>query len=275
MTKENPFSPFSRSLYTVSFIVIIALLSGCNMPGGSVIPSISSPTPTLTMIQNSPTEATPTLSLTPTVTMTTTPPGSSIVFTQGTTASVRQGSLTPGQTKSYTLAAEKNQAMVLILDSLYHDIHFAVSKPDGSLLVDPSWGWINFQWILPATGTYTIQVIGGTITENYTLTVKVAAPISVPAGGGPKIFSGTTFLGYVFSYGVNGQSGKTMHLSLNVPASSAYLDVFGIADDHPLLDESLHLTNWSGVLPSTQIYIVEIIPASGQEVNFSLTITVD
>jgi hypothetical protein len=78
----------------------------------------------------------------------------------------------------------------------------------------------------------------------------------------------------VFSYALNCQAGQTMSLSLNVPASSAYLDVFGIASG-PGLDQSLHLTSWSGVLPSTQNYIIEIIPTAGQVVNFSLIISIN
>lgn len=270
----------SRSFHSpgtfIALVMILLFLSSCNMPIAPNSPGAASPTSTLMVSQGTPAEttATYTATISPTATMTVTPPGMTIAFSPGATAAVKQGSLSPGQEHSYTLAAAKNQAMILSVDSPLRDVTLAVYEEDGSILLNPSYGWINFQWILPATQIYTIKVIGGSASENYTLTVKVAAQVSVPAGGGPKTFSGSTINGYVFSYAVNCQSNKTLHLTLNVPASSAYLDVIGIATGI-LLDPALHLTSWSGVLPSTQNYIIEIIPVAGQVVDFSLTISVD
>ena len=272
MIVKSPFISFRRALASLSLIIAAGILSGCNLPVAPASTQNSLPTSTLQLPQNTPNLATETLTSTPTATTTTA--GSNIVFAPGATAGVRMGTLAPGQIQEFTLSAAKNQPMIVIVDSPQRDVHMAVYEPDGTVLVDPSKGWINFQWILPTTGTYKIQVIGGSTTENYTLTVKVAEQIAVPAGGSPKTFSGSTVNGFVFSYAINCHAGKTMHLTLNVPAGSAYLDVFGIATG-PVLDQSLQLTSWSGVMPSSQNYIVEIIPAAGQVVNYSLTISVN
>jgi hypothetical protein len=63
-----------------------------------------------------------------------------------------------------------------------------------------------------------------------------------------------------------------MTVSLNVPATTAYLDVFGLATG-TLLSASAKATSWTGTLPSTQDYIIEVIPVGG-EVNYSLKVTV-
>ena len=272
MNTKKRFFSFGQPFIAVSLIVIVALLSSCNIPLAPAATPASSPTSTLLVPQNTPTTSPPTLTSTPT--LTTTPSAINIVFAPGATASVQQGTLQPNQVQSYTLSAEKNQPMILIVDSPLRHVTLAAYEADGKILLDPAKKWMNFQWLLPATETYTIQVIGGSTTENYTLTVKVAAQISVPAGGVSKTFSGSTVNGYVFSYAINCQTGQTMHLTLNVPANSAYLDVFGIATGQ-VLDQSLQLTSWSGVLPSTQNYIVEIIPSASQVVNFSLTVSVN
>ena len=74
------------------------------------------------------------------------------------------------------------------------------------------------------------------------------------------------------SYALACQANQTMTVSLNVPATTAYLDVFGLANTL-LLSPSSKATSWTGTLPSTQDYIVEVIPVGGQ-VNYSLTVTV-
>ena len=57
------------------------------------------------------------------------------------------------------------------------------------------------------------------------------------------------------------------------PPTTAYLDVFGIATG-VLLSPNAKATTWTGVLPETQDYIIEVIPNNGQVVNYSITISV-
>lgn len=273
MMKKIFFASITRKLSYASVALIVFLVSGCNIPATIVI-NLPSSTSTTEPIQNTPDSATATLTMTPTLTLTPITTGTAIVFSPGATAAVRTGNLQPGEQDSYTLAAQKNQAMILIVDSQYHDISLGVYRQDASILLDPSFKWNTLQWILPGTETYTIKVIGHTVQEDYTLTVKVASQLNPISAGSSRTITGSTVNGYVFSYGLNCQAGKTISLSLNVPASSAYLDVFGIATG-PVLDQSLHLTSWSGVLPSTQNYIIEVIPTAGQVVNFSLIIGIN
>jgi len=269
MSIKKRYFSLRRSYIGVSLAVIMTLLSGCNIPIASVVQPISSPTSTPLIPQNTPAEATPTLTSTPTATMT--PPGTNIVFSPGATAWVLEGTLQPGQVKSFTLAAQKNQPMILILESLYNDLSLAVYEEDGNALLPPANNWNRWQWLLPATQTYTIQAIGGSITEDFKLTVKIAAKIALSSGA--ATLNASTVNGYIISYFIVCQAGKTMHLTLNAPANSAYLDVFGITGNI-LLDQSLKATTWTGLLPSTQTYLIEVIPEAGQVVNFTLTVSV-
>jgi hypothetical protein len=196
-----------------------------------------------------------------------------IVFTTGTTAAVRQGTVQPGQVVTYTLAAGASQPMVLILDSPGKDVTLGVYEPNGTMLLDPANKYTRWQWLLPRTEVYTIQVIGGASTENYTLTVKVAQILNFASGASSMTLSGKTINGFVFSYALSAKAGQTMTVSLNVPSTTAYLDVFGIATG-VLLSPTAKATTWTGVLPQTQEYVIEVIPNNGQVVSYSITISI-
>ena len=270
---------FSKSkTYSIiaSTIISILILAGCNLPSPTLVP----PNPPIPPTETPQTPPTPTVqvetatpSLTATPTATSTPSAVNIVFTTGTTAAVETGTVQAGQVVTYTINAGKNQPMILILDSAHGDVTLGVYEADHSVLLNPALKWNNWQWILPKTEQYTIQVIGGASTENYTLTVKVAEIVSFGSGSTTMTLNGTTINGYIRSYSLNCTAGQTMTVSLNVPASTAYLDVFGIATG-VLLSATSKVNNWTGSLPGTQAYIIEVIPNNGQVVNYSLTVNV-
>ena len=64
-----------------------------------------------------------------------------------------------------------------------------------------------------------------------------------------------------------------MTVSLNVPSTTATIDIFGLVTG-TLLSSSAKANTWTGVLPQTQDYVIEVIPNNGQVVNYSLTVSV-
>ena len=179
----------------------------------------------------------------------------------GTTAGVVQGSILPGQTVAYTLGGGQSQAMILILDSPNNDVTLGVFEPTGAALVNPANKWTRWQGLLPRTEIYTILLTGGSSAEKYTLTAKVAQLVNFPAGTSSITLSGTTLKGYVFSYAFNGSAAQTMIATLNVPSTTAYLDIFGIATGS-LLSSAARSSTWTGILPQTQAYVIEVIHRS-------------
>jgi len=196
-----------------------------------------------------------------------------IVMASGTTAGVMQGTVQPGQVLTYTLSAGQAQPMILILNSLNNDVILGVFEPNGNALLNPANKWTRWQGLLPKTELYTIQVIGGATTESYILTAKVARLINFDTGTSSASLIGTTVNGYVFSYALGGGAGQTMTATLNVPTSTAYMDIFGLASGS-LLSSAAKATTWTGILPQTQDYVIEVIPNNGQVVNYSLTVSV-
>jgi hypothetical protein len=274
MLSKIPKSQTKSWSILLSLAVSGILLVGCTLPL-SVSPTATStpvpPLPTPTVPPNTPTPIPPTQAPLPTVTPAPVP--GVINFTLGTTAAVETGTVQPGQVVSYTVSASQLQPMILILESTQGDVTLGVFEPNGSKLLDPALKYNRWQVWLPKTEVYTIQVIGGASSESYTLTTKIAQLVNFDSGATSVTLNGTTVNGYVFSYALSCKGGQTMKVTLNVSPSSAYLDVFGIATG-VLLNPNAKAVSWTGVLPETQDYIIEVIPKNGQVVNYSISISV-
>ncbi|MGB8213581.1 MAG: hypothetical protein WCE68_08490 [Anaerolineales bacterium] len=280
--KRSGSSLRSRIWAGVVILLVIAACRGTFDIG--LEPSAASPTPpaTPTPLPSSPTAspaATPATPLPPSPT----PPGTAptptlypqgnIVMAPGATAAVAQGTLQPGQVVTYMLSAGQSQPMILIMSSPNNDVTLGLYEPDGTMLLNPADKVTHWQGLLPRTEMYTIWVTGGATAENFNLTVKVAQVVNFAPGATSATLNDTTVNGYVYSYSLSGAAGQTMSVSLNVPSSTAYLDIFGLVSG-TLLSFSAKDNTWTGILPQTQDYIVEVIPNAGQEVNYSLTVSI-
>jgi len=269
--------PKSRIKPWSNFISLAAagiLLAGCSLPL-SISPTPSAtripPSPTPLVPLDTPTAIPPTPTSLPTITPT--PAPEVINFTLGTTAAVVTGNVQPGQVVAYTLSAGQDQPMILLLESPHGDVTLGVLEPNGNKLLDPALKWNQWQWVLPRTEIYTIQVIGGASTESYTLTAKVAQLVNFDLGATSTSLNGTTLNGYLVSYAFSCKAGQTMTVSLSVPSATAYFDVFGIATG-TLVSVNAKAITWTGVLPQTQAYVIEVVPANGLVVDYSLTVSV-
>jgi hypothetical protein len=245
-------------------------------PVDTPVPVVDTPVPVLPT--STPQEVQP--AATPVLTSPTLEPPSAsvsaagnVTFTPGTTATVIQGTLQPGQVMAYTLDATQSQAMILIMDSPNRDVTLGLFGYDGSIMLDPAAKWTNWQGVLPRTERYTIQVIGGAALENFTLTVKIAKTVSFATGTSSITLTGSTVNGYLFDYALNCGAGQVMTAGLDVTPAIATLDIFGLITGESLLYSAANANTWSGVLPDTQDYIIEVIPTNAQVVNYALTVS--
>jgi len=286
--------PKSYSIF-ISLVVSTVLLTSCGIPviGTSttstpVPPSPTpqvllatptaispSPTPQPTAVPPSPTPQPTAIPPTPTPqpTATSLVPTGSITFAPGTTAGVVQGTLQPGQVVTYTLGALQSQPLTLLMDSPKNDVTLGVFDPNQAVLLDPASKVSAWQLVLPTTGLYTIRVTGGTKAESYTLTVKIPEVVNFAPGATSATLNGTTVNGYLYSYSLACSAGQTMTVSLNVPSSTATLDIYGISSG-TFLNSLAQANTWSGTLPETQDYVIEVVPTNGQVVNYALTVSV-
>jgi hypothetical protein len=234
--------------------------------------STATPAPTFTPLATLTTIlASPTAQLiTPTSTVI---PAGNISMAVGTTAGVVKGAILPGQTTAYTLGAGQSQPMILILDSPNNDVTLGVFEPNGHALLNPANQATHWLGLLPKTEIYTILVTGGATEENYTLTAKVAQLVNFASGTSSITLNGATLKGYVVSYALNASAGQTMTATLNVPSTTAYIDIFGIASGS-LLSSTAKSSTWTGILPQTDVYVIEVIPTNGQVVNYGLAVSI-
>jgi hypothetical protein len=230
----------------------------------------ASPTPVVLMDTATPY---PTLSPTAIPTVAGSIPAGDIVFEPGITAKAIQGTIDAGQVLTYTVGAAKFQPMTLILGSTEQDVTIGLSEANGNVLLDPGAKRSAFQMILPATQLYTITVVGGAATENYSLTVKLPQVVTFASGTTSTTISGTTLNGYLYSYALNCGAGQTMTVSLNVPASTAVLDIYGMSTG-TILNASTGVNTWTGTLPQYQNYVIEVVPVGGKTVDYSMTVSV-
>ena len=198
-------------------------------------------------------------------------PGSTLYFLPAETMSVVQGNIQPGQVVTYQVQAQQHQPLALILGSPNGDAVLGVRDPNGNQLLDPATQYTYWQWQLPMTGSYTIQVVGGITSETFTLTTKLGKLYTYPAAGSSITINATTVRGLIKSYAFRLSAGVVMTLSLNVPATTAYLDVYGVQTGS-ILNASSRATTWTGTMPSTQTYVVEVIPG-GTMSPYTLTIS--
>jgi len=277
MNSKHPCNPFRKSVLVILLAMLLVVLTGCSLPGLQSVTATPLPSPTPLPPQDSATALLPTLTATPTVapiTTTSTAPGPvNIVFTPGTTTTEVDGTIQPNQVQTYTVNAGQNQPMLLALNSIYSDVTLGVTEPDGNKLLDPAKKWMYWEWILPKTELYTIQVYGGASAQTYALSVEVAQIVNFPAGASSVTLSGSIPNQYVFAYALACKVDQVMSASLNVPNTVAYIDVLGIASG-TLLSPTDQATKWSGTLPATQSYIIEIIPTNGQVANYTLMVSV-
>jgi hypothetical protein len=256
----------------VGLVLSVWVLAGCNLPSLGNITGTTATPALQPSLQNTPTVITPAVTVAlPTATAIA---PMRVVFTKGATAAVEQGTIQPGQRVDYILGAEASQPMILLLGSTNQDATLAVSEANGNVLLDASKKYDAWQFSLPTTEDYAIHVIGGRAAENFTLTIKIASRINFASGAVTAGVSGSTVSGYVVSYAIYCKSGQTMTLALSAPVNSAHLDVFGLAYGQLLLKESANAASWVGSLPSTQDYVIEVIPNAGQVLSYSLTVTV-
>ena len=275
----------SKSRIISGAVVVFLVMTACNgtfqigLEKTAASPSSVATQTTATTIPPSPTPQTPTAattvaaSSTPRPAATSTPAAVNIVMAPGTTAAEVRGTIQPGQVIRYALEAAQSQPMILIMNSPNNDVTLGVFEPNGNMLLNPANKWIRWQGLLPRTEPYTIHVIGGATKENFTLTAKAAKLVNFAPGATSITLSGKTVKGYVFSYALSCSANQTMTASLNVPSSTAYIDIFGIATGS-LLSSAAKASTWTGILPKTQDYVIEVIPANGQVVNYSLTVSV-
>jgi hypothetical protein len=229
------------------------------------------PAPTLTLVSATPNPPTATALPAPAFSL---PAATRISFAAGTTYGAARGTIEPGQTQNFVLEAQQGQPMLASVASPENDVTMSIITESGVTLLPASQGWSNWQGTLPATQEYFIQIIGGASQEDYSLWVSIPSRIQFAPGATSALVSGQTADGNIASYVLAAQGGQTMNIVLTPEPNVAALTVWGFNDGQPYMRAQMGSITFNMQLPSTQDYIIDVVPQAGQEVNFTLRVEI-
>jgi len=204
--------------------------------------------------------------------------GQAIQFAPGATEAEATGQLPANGIATYTVSAQAGQNMQLSLSSNSSSARVAVLTPTG-VPIPPQRGnpeGTYWQGNLPATGNYVIQVLAGNAapTANYSLNVTIPVRIVFAPGAISAQEQGTTSNGRIVTYLLKANGGQTMTVNLNAPPDSAGITIYGLDDGQPLIRSQSGATSFSGQLPATQDYVIQVVPFGNGQVNYTLDVTV-
>jgi len=164
--------------------------------------------------------------------------------------------------------------MLAFVSSPDNDVTMSITTASDVVLLPASQRSTSWQGTLPATQDYYIQIIGGAREEDYTLSVSIPSRIKFAAGTTSATVTGKTVDGYIASYVVAAQGGQTMNIQLTPQPNLAALTVWGFSDGQPYMRAHMGSTTFDMQLPSTQDYIIDVVPQAGQEVGFTLKVEI-
>jgi hypothetical protein len=202
------------------------------------------------------------------------PPATRIEFVIGTTQSVTSGNIGAGQVNTYVIKAMKGQAVIASVDSPSQQVALAIFGANGPTLLPASQRAGYWQGSLPSSQDYYFQVIGGSVTETFTLNVVIAARIQFDPGQVKKTLKGTTVNGYPLTYVAYAQKGQKMDVTLTVPGDNAGITIWGMSDGEPLARAQNGIQDFSYDLRVTQDYIIQVVPQAGKVVDYSLLVRI-
>lgn len=234
------------------------------IPTSTTVPTstLESPTP-IPPTDTAPPDSTPIL-----------PAATRISFDPGATSGVAKGVIEAGKTQNFVLGASTGQPLQASVFSQNNDVTMSITTEDGVELLPSEQGWANWQGTLPKSGDIYFQVIGGKVSSNFTLSITISHRIEFEAGAVSATVNGKTVNGNIISYVVAAQGGQTMDIVLTGTPDVAALTVWGFSDGQPLIRAVSGSTTFNRQLPSTQDYIINVVPQGSQEVEFTLRVEI-
>ncbi|MEZ4662760.1 MAG: LysM peptidoglycan-binding domain-containing protein [Caldilineaceae bacterium] len=217
-------------------------------------------------------------------TPTPTPGRARIQFAPGATSATVAGRVTFPNRREYVLRAQAGQQMHVELTSDNSLANFAITGlGDGQPLKRLENSDTVWTGTLPGTQDYLIQIatLEGS-SPGYSLFVEITPlpsqdtteRIQFAAGA-----TGTTVTGTVTDpahrkYLVRAQAGQTMNVTLNSAQPTTSFSVVGVSGGQVLKALGSGSNSWSGLLPQTQDYLIEIVTLEFSSTAYGLTVEI-
>lgn len=197
-----------------------------------------------------------------------------ITFLDGATVGAVSAPIQTNQVQSYVLKAVQAQPMFVYVGSPSNDVSLSIMGQDGTTILSSAASKISWQGTLPQSGDYYLTVHGGALSENFSLTVTIPSRIQFAQGTDSSKLNGKTAAGYSVSYAVFASKGQNMNVDLGNLSGIASLSIYGFTDGQRYLQSDKGQTSYRFTLPSTQDYIIVVVPAANNVVSYTLTVTI-
>lgn len=230
--------------------------------------------PTLLLLTSAPTGASIPPTLRPGSPTLALPSATRITFLSDATTGIVSGSVDAGQAVPYVIEASQGQIMMVNVDSPNHDVTISIKTQGGTSMLNASAHQATWQQALPQTEDYYITVHGGATAENYTLSVTIPSRIKFADGADSAKVSGETAGGYNVFYTVFATKGQKMSVDLSNLSGDAALTIYGYTDGTPYIRHVSEQTSFKFDLPSTQDYIIEVVPRAGSVVDYVMVVKI-
>jgi len=172
----------------------------------------------------------------------------------------------------YVIRALKGQPMMVTVLSPNNDVKMSVFGANGVVLLSALQQQSGWQGTLPATQDYYIGLTGSS-DINFLLNVVIPSRVQFASGQtqitltGQAVKKNITYVAYALG-------GQKMDISINTDASVAAISVWGFSDGQPYARAQNGTTNFSMTLPTTQDYIIEVVPHTDQVVNYQVNLKI-
>lgn len=206
-----------------------------------------------------------------------------ITFASGSTSATLQGNLPKNGIDRYVVKAAATQTLTIKVTSSVN-VLFSVSGANGDVLKSAGAGTSMWSGALRTTQDYTIALNtpdGNPAT--YTLQVTIPPlPTSPPParrivfgqGSTDAALHGNIPAGQIEHFVLRAQAGQTMTVNVaSEPRDSVILVVWGV-DGTVLISDHATATKWSGRLPKTQDYQIDLKPFAGKAAEYTIFVTI-
>jgi hypothetical protein len=177
-----------------------------------------------------------------------------------------------GEVRWFVLRGAQAQPMLITLVPPDQGLGLSIRTQGGTSMLSPSTGQLTWRGSLPRTEDYYVGVYGGARDQDFTLTVQLALRIKFKEGATSATVAGKTLSGSAVAFSVLGIKGDTMIVSISGAGRDAALGIYGYVDGQPYLSSTSRKTNFKFKVPSTQDYIIEIVPRAGRAVSYVLDV---
>jgi hypothetical protein len=195
-------------------------------------------------------------------------------FLPGATSATLDGVINRGASLDYLVSAQGGQTMLASVYSPNDDVYLGImGVSDGIPLLYPAAGQVQFNGKLPTTQDYLVTLVSPVERTNFTLQIIIPARIQFAPGAISASLPGNLQGRETNYYLARAFAGQTMTVRINSPNNDIFLTIYGMEDGSPLVRSVSGLSEWSGVLPATQDYMIEAV-STGASAGYTLVVTI-